>query len=550
VNTAEWNETTHLDDSDEKKFLSWAREHNVRDVDHPESHYDYRGYWREHAGDSVRGGVDHFPDTYKQHGHPTFSTESRYSRGPGDGGNWLGDDYFPGVPNAYGPAATAGLPRRDVDYDSLDAAYASSDERGKEKLSAKNYGFGYGEYYRDTSPSNERLDTRKSHREESAEERNSKRFDELEAVSDSAKPIPETSPVKAFARNAVAHAFDTAALPVTLAGEGLEAIGYPNKAAHLDANTALEGIDYLSDPKGHDPSEYRRYVREERTQNPYATAAGGMLGDAVGGAALGGAIESGAGTIARVAPKSWAEVRPIIADAAPKKLSAREALHARRIEEAAKYLEAHPDVADLHGYTGSDYRAINEVLRNDAGVGSSTYNEAQRAKIRAQSERLKAILEGAETGGHVLPGKVTRGLDIPEETLRDWLDKGAIENRSFWSTSTKPNIADLFTGTEDGMRKVVLNIKQKSGVPVSGVSGVMKESEVLLAPGKKWEIRGSRVDPDTGKTVLDLVQVDKFKPGVTPALSLKGEAGAEARGKLRGITRERADDREQAYGRR
>jgi hypothetical protein len=90
-------ENTALSPEDEREFRMWARMNQINDVDHPESRYDYRGYWKNVA----RSGADqtkkysdgiHFPDTYKQHGHPTFSMESQYSRGPRDGGSWGGTD--------------------------------------------------------------------------------------------------------------------------------------------------------------------------------------------------------------------------------------------------------------------------------------------------------------------------------------------------------------------------------------------------------------------------------------------------------------------------
>jgi hypothetical protein len=55
-----------------------------------------RGYWQENKGPNRMAGHGpiqiegaHGPDTYKQHGHPTFSTESKYSRGKWDGGTWI-----------------------------------------------------------------------------------------------------------------------------------------------------------------------------------------------------------------------------------------------------------------------------------------------------------------------------------------------------------------------------------------------------------------------------------------------------------------------------
>lgn len=108
------DETTHLSDADEKRFRSWAAKNRISDVDAPDSHYDYRGFYQQNPNARVRFGVDHFPDTFKQHGHPTFSVESQYSSGPYDGGSWNDDTY---VPQARPPAGQ-------VDLGALDDAYA------------------------------------------------------------------------------------------------------------------------------------------------------------------------------------------------------------------------------------------------------------------------------------------------------------------------------------------------------------------------------------------------------------------------------------------
>ena len=93
-------ELTVLSPKMERQFRGWAKTAKIADLDAPESFYDYRGYWH----DVVRAGKDltqtfadgiHFPDTYKRHGHPTFSSESRYSKGLGDGGYWLGEFFVP-----------------------------------------------------------------------------------------------------------------------------------------------------------------------------------------------------------------------------------------------------------------------------------------------------------------------------------------------------------------------------------------------------------------------------------------------------------------------
>ena len=89
-------EVTRLAQPEELAFRAWAQKNGITDVDTPGSFYDYRGYWKAHGDVPVRFGVDHFPDTFKQHGHPTFSNESQYSAGPADGGRWAsGTDYVP-----------------------------------------------------------------------------------------------------------------------------------------------------------------------------------------------------------------------------------------------------------------------------------------------------------------------------------------------------------------------------------------------------------------------------------------------------------------------
>lgn len=90
------NETTMLSPIEEALFKSWTKANQIQDADAPEAHYDYRGFFKSTNG-AVHppGSVEHFPDTFKQHGHPTFSIESIYSKGPSDGGMWAGDQYIP-----------------------------------------------------------------------------------------------------------------------------------------------------------------------------------------------------------------------------------------------------------------------------------------------------------------------------------------------------------------------------------------------------------------------------------------------------------------------
>jgi hypothetical protein len=130
-------ETTRLSPEQEEQFQAWAKRQGVADVDHPDSHYDYRGFWLQNPEANIRGGRDHFPDTYKQHGHPTFSTESQYSKSFDDGGYW---DYDDGKEKFN---RTARPELKSPDYSELDAAYARmnpADTPAANKVAAQNVG--------------------------------------------------------------------------------------------------------------------------------------------------------------------------------------------------------------------------------------------------------------------------------------------------------------------------------------------------------------------------------------------------------------------------
>lgn len=410
---------------------------------------------------------------------------------------------------------------------------APATEPDEPPVNTKGYGFGYRDFYRDVSPSNTMVDTRRAHLLPTAEAQNAARFDQLESATNAARPLPETSPIKAFARNAAAHALDTAALPVTLPAQAAEALGYHNKLAHLDANTALEGLDYLSDPKAHDPEDYRFRVNEERLQNPTAAAAGAIAGDSIGGAGefslASRAFSRGAGALRGLGPGAGSRT--------PRALAAKE------------FLKSHPNVESLERYMKSGYDEINSSLRAAHGVHPTNLPLDLQQKALARSDQLQTLLDAATAEGHVQPGTVTRGMELPVGTTDKWLKHGALENKSFWSTTANPTVSESFatmTG-ERNAEKVLLRIKQKSAVPVGAVNGGY-EDELLLPRDKKWEITGHHRD-DRGFTVIDLKQVDKFKPGVTPALTLHGEGERLADEKLRALIREPAQQKEHRYGR-
>jgi hypothetical protein len=88
-------------------FERWASKNAPNDLNNPEAHYDLRGFWLQNP-DFQREKDQHLTDEFKLPGHPTFSRESAYSKGPNDGGMWQNDQYVPALalnhqaPNAQG----------------------------------------------------------------------------------------------------------------------------------------------------------------------------------------------------------------------------------------------------------------------------------------------------------------------------------------------------------------------------------------------------------------------------------------------------------------
>jgi GH18 family chitinase len=90
-------ETTSLSPAENDAFQQWVRDSGIRDLDHPLSLYDYRGLWKDAGGPDapLYDPKKHGTDRYKQHGHMTFSNESKYAP-PNDprAGRWEGDVYI------------------------------------------------------------------------------------------------------------------------------------------------------------------------------------------------------------------------------------------------------------------------------------------------------------------------------------------------------------------------------------------------------------------------------------------------------------------------
>jgi hypothetical protein len=93
------NYNTPLTADEEKSFNEWySKVSKYKGLSpNPDSEgqdYDYRGYWKNEDREGILGSNPnaHFIDKYKKPGHPTFSTESKYSSEETPGGEWSQDE--------------------------------------------------------------------------------------------------------------------------------------------------------------------------------------------------------------------------------------------------------------------------------------------------------------------------------------------------------------------------------------------------------------------------------------------------------------------------
>lgn len=103
--------STTLNKKREAEFQDWyskiAKILNLdSNPDNQEHGYDYRGYWLENRKKDIDYSSPefHFPDTWKQPWHETFSNESQYANmkygiNPESVGHWEGETFVPGVYN-------------------------------------------------------------------------------------------------------------------------------------------------------------------------------------------------------------------------------------------------------------------------------------------------------------------------------------------------------------------------------------------------------------------------------------------------------------------
>jgi hypothetical protein len=152
------------------------------------------------------------------------------------------------------------------------------------------------------------------------------------------------------------------------------------------------------------------------------------------------------------------------------------------------------DVAALHDYTTNDgYTTMNPFLRNSGG-----YSDAEQAAIQARADRVSTGLAKLPPR----PGMTYRGVNLPDDIVRNYQPGSVVTERAFTSTSTNPGVA---TGAFDGNTLMV--VTGHSGRDIAPFSE-FPESEILYDKGTQFLVTGNSFDPTTGKIVIRMREVN------------------------------------------
>ena len=133
---------TKLNPRKEREFRAWYDNLSNRlgldkNPDDIKQGYDYRGYFQQYGNTNVEyeNPNFHFPDTYKQPWHETFSNESKYAKGIEGVGYWDGDTFIPGSFN--------NLMKQSF---KMGGIHIKPENRGKFTAAAKQRGLGVQEF--------------------------------------------------------------------------------------------------------------------------------------------------------------------------------------------------------------------------------------------------------------------------------------------------------------------------------------------------------------------------------------------------------------------
>lgn len=147
---------------------------------------------------------------------------------------------------------------------------------------------------------------------------------------------------------------------------------------------------------------------------------------------------------------------------------------------AVRHPSLTPDeVLDVHWYTTNQgYETMNRAMR-----GLDTMTPDVRARVDSAMSGLSKLPQ--------YDGVTFRGTNLPDEVLANYVPGNTVRDGAFWSTSTKPSVAEQFRLGQPGgpPGNAFITIEGgHSGVDVAALSYYGHEAEILFPGGHPYEV--------------------------------------------------------------
>lgn len=166
-------------------------------------------------------------------------------------------------------------------------------------------------------------------------------------------------------------------------------------------------------------------------------------------------------------------------------------------DEVARFLKSQPEFDALDDFLGGGHRRASGYW-NDGGFEGATKRVGKEAaaKQKAFFDQVNEIVTKADEAGMTAPGTVYSGRKWTQAKIDEFLKN---PRNGIWSTSTSEKQALEFAldNVYGDLKPVMLEIEQRSGVPVSRLQGagtLRNEEEILLGSDRKWEVAGHAVE--------------------------------------------------------
>jgi hypothetical protein len=165
-----------------------------------------------------------------------------------------------------------------------------------------------------------------------------------------------------------------------------------------------------------------------------------------------------------------------------------------------------------------EYRGLNEITREGT---ADWLKPVGQDRLRNTTAQLMTALNKAVKAGWTVPGRVTRGISMPQAEVDRLLKAKTVTSQGFMSTSIHATTPKGFAerrAKEFGEVPVLLTVEQETGVPLG-----QGEGELTLRPGTKFDVVWVEPANEKGFVTAYLREVEPSK--LTAADLLAGIAG-------------------------